>query len=95
LRVSASVGVAKYPDDGGDADVLVRVAAAALEAAKWGGAGRVYVGPVGAAPRAGGHRGHDVDERARSTSGRSRPADERPSPRPRLISEHEVLDISG
>ncbi|MDF1521581.1 MAG: GGDEF domain-containing protein [Trueperaceae bacterium] len=56
LRVAASVGVARFPDDGTDADALVRVADAALEAAKWGGAGRVQIGPVGGArsPRSSG-----------------------------------------
>jgi diguanylate cyclase (GGDEF)-like protein len=46
LRVSASVGVALFPDHGADADALVRAADAAMYVAKWGGTGRVQVGPV-------------------------------------------------
>jgi diguanylate cyclase (GGDEF)-like protein len=46
LRVSASIGVARFPDHGADADALVRAADAAMYVAKWGGTGRVQVGPV-------------------------------------------------
>jgi diguanylate cyclase (GGDEF)-like protein len=46
LRVSASVGVALFPDHGADADALVRAADAAMYVAKWGGTGRIQVGPA-------------------------------------------------
>jgi diguanylate cyclase (GGDEF)-like protein len=46
LRVSASVGVARFPDHGADADALLRAADAAMYVAKWGGTGRVQVGPA-------------------------------------------------
>jgi diguanylate cyclase (GGDEF)-like protein len=46
LRVSASVGVALFPDHGADADALVRAADAAMYVAKWAGTGRVQVGPA-------------------------------------------------
>jgi len=46
LRVSASVGVALFPDHGGNADALLRAADAAMYVAKWGGTGRVQVGPA-------------------------------------------------
>ena len=46
LRVSASVGVALYPEHGADADALLRAADAAMYVAKWSGAGRVQVGPA-------------------------------------------------
>ena len=46
LRVSASVGVALYPDHGLDADALLRAADSAMYLAKWGGKGRVQVGPA-------------------------------------------------
>jgi diguanylate cyclase (GGDEF)-like protein len=46
LRVSASVGVARFPEHGADADALLRAADAAMYVAKWSGAGRVQVGPA-------------------------------------------------
>ena len=45
LRMSASVGVALFPDHGTDADALLRAADAAMYMAKWRGKGRVQVGP--------------------------------------------------
>ena len=45
VRVSASVGVALFPDHGADADAMLRAADAAMYLAKWGGKGRVQVGP--------------------------------------------------
>ena len=46
LRISASVGVALFPQHGGDAAGLVRAADAAMYVAKWSGTGRVLVGPA-------------------------------------------------
>lgn len=46
LRVSASVGVALFPDHGANADALLRAADAAMYVAKWGGKGRVQIGPA-------------------------------------------------
>ncbi len=46
LRVSASVGVALFPDHGADAEALLRAADAAMYVSKWRGTGRVQVGPA-------------------------------------------------
>jgi diguanylate cyclase (GGDEF)-like protein/PAS domain S-box-containing protein len=39
LRVGASIGISVYPQDGGDAETLLRLACIAMERAKQGGAG--------------------------------------------------------
>ncbi len=46
LRVSASVGVALFPDHGADAEALLRAADAAMYVSKWRGTGSVQVGPA-------------------------------------------------
>lgn len=51
LRVSASVGLVRFPEHARDAEGLLRAADAAMYAAKWSGAGKVQVGPVGGASR--------------------------------------------
>lgn len=52
VRVTASVGVSLYPDDGDDADTLIARADAAMYKAKRAGAGRYQLSPSSASRRA-------------------------------------------